>query len=244
MTVDPDSSLTPPEGLLRACHALRIGVARAAWDQIGRYLARLLDANQHMNLTAVRDPEEAWNRHVLDSLSLLPFLGGAGRIIDVGSGGGLPGMILALARPDLQVTLLEATGKKCRFLEETISALSLRGVRVLSLRAEAAGRDPDHRERYDLAVARGLASLNVLIEYTVPLVRVGGRVLALKGTAAEDEVGTATAALQALGSEVVAAHDALPGVIDHARIVEIVKRQPTPEAYPRRDGVPSKRPLR
>lgn len=243
MTDDPESNLTPPESLLHACSALRIDIAPGAWDGIGRYLARLLEANRRMNLTAVRDAGEAWNRHVLDCLSLVPFLGEAARIIDVGSGGGLPGMVLALARPDVQVTLLEATGKKCRFLEETISALTLRGVRVVPLRAEAAGRDPDHRERYDHAVARGLAPLNVLIEFTVPLVRVGGSVLALKGAAVADEVSAATAALDALGSKVVATHIALPGIIDHARIVEIVKRRPTADTYPRRDGVPSKRPL-
>ena len=144
-------------------------------------------------------------RHVQDSLTLVPFLASAGakRVIDVGSGGGLPGLPLAIAMPDVEFTLLEATGKKAAFLADTARALGCGNVRVVQERAEVAGQDHHvHRARYDVAVSRAVGRLNVLAELTVPFVREGGTVLCIKGAQAPEEVAEAKQALYRLHAQV------------------------------------------
>jgi 16S rRNA (guanine527-N7)-methyltransferase len=191
----------PPAEFLQACEASGIELTDAERDALGRYLWLLLDANTRFNLTAIRDPDEAWTRHVFDSLTLLPhIMESDGRsVIDVGSGGGLPGIPLAICQPQMQFTLMDATGKKARFLEEVVADLSLDQVRVVNDRAETAGQTKAHRERYDIATARAVGPMRVMLEYTMPLVRVGGRVLAMKGRQAEVELGEAGDALMILG---------------------------------------------
>ncbi|MFW6032261.1 MAG: 16S rRNA (guanine(527)-N(7))-methyltransferase RsmG, partial [Phycisphaeraceae bacterium] len=142
-----------PEELAR----LDIELAPEQLDTLAHYLAMLLDTTQRINLTAIRDPEAAWRRLIIDSLTALPGLAElepGGRIIDVGTGGGLPGVPLAIARPDLSVMLLDATGKKVRFLETIIAELGLDNAAAVQGRAETVGQDPDHREKYDVAVSR------------------------------------------------------------------------------------------
>lgn len=176
-----------------------------------------------------------------DSLVLLDHLGEAASVVDVGSGGGLPGLPLKIARPGLIVTLVEADQAKAAFLVRACAALELRDVAVLARRAEEVGRDPLFRESFDVAVARALAPMPVLAELCLPLVRVGGRLLAQK-TDREDLEG-AGRAVEALGgslNRVVAA----PSSVRQAGTVVIVdKIRPTPPAYPRRPGVPARRPL-
>lgn len=179
---------------------------------------------------------------VEDCLVLLPLLGGALSLIDVGSGGGLPGLPLKLARPELAVTLLEANRKKAAFLVQATAQLRLEGVRVLAERAEVAGQDPGQRERYDVATARALAPLNVLAELCLPFVRPGGRLLAMKASLGA-ELAAARPAIAELGGgepEVVLAPSPARA---EGRIVVVEKVAPTPAAYPRRTGVPARRPL-
>jgi len=178
---------------------------------------------------------------IADSLVLLEHLGEAGRLVDVGSGGGLPGLPLKIARPALTVTLVEADQAKAAFLVRACAALGLHDVEVLARRAEDVGRDPLYRESFDVAVARALAPMPVLAELCLPLVRVGGRLLAQK-TETED-LDAANRAIDALGgamNRVVAA----PSEARRSGTVVIVdKIRPTPPAYPRRPGVPARRPL-
>jgi len=164
-------------------------------------------------------------------------------VVDVGSGGGLPGLPLAIVKPELKVTLLEATGKKARFLERAAEALGLDNVAVVNDRAETAGPQKAYRERFDAAVGRAIGPINVMLELTLPLVRVGGRVLAMKGKAVEGELRDAGDALMLLGGGEVEAYDALPGLEEEAVIVEIAKAQATPRQYPRRPGTPKHEPL-
>jgi 16S rRNA (guanine527-N7)-methyltransferase len=178
---------------------------------------------------------------VADSLVLLPFLGQARRVVDVGSGGGLPGLPLKIARPELEVTLIEADQAKAAFLVQAAARLGLRGVEVLAVRAEEAGRDARHREAYDVAVARAVAALPALVELCLPLVRVGGRLLAQKTSG--DEVAAAARALEMLGGEVVGVEAAASSARDKGVVVIVAKVRPTPDAYPRRSGIPAAKPL-
>ena len=176
-----------------------------------------------------------------DCLVLVDHLGDARTIVDVGSGGGLPGLPLKIVRPDLEVTLLEADGRKSAFLVRACAQLGLRGVEVVNRRAEDAAHEAQLRERFDLAVARALAPMPVLAELCLPFVRVGGRLLAQK-TRSED-VGGARRAIELVGggtAEIVAA----PSSTRESGIVVIVaKVRPTPQQYPRRSGVPASKPL-
>jgi 16S rRNA (guanine527-N7)-methyltransferase len=226
--------------------ALGVPLDAGALDRFSSYLDALLEWNPRVNLTRITDPEQIAVKHFVDSLTCLRAaeFGPSARLADVGSGAGLPGVALAIARPDLRVTLIESSRRRCDFLRHVIRALGLDRVEVACLRAEDAGRQDYYRQSYDLAVSRAVARLAVLAEYCLPLVRVGGAFLAQKGREAETEVAKAAPALEALGGTVEAStRFELPGGAGERKIVVIRKVAPTPEAYPRRAGVPAKRPL-
>lgn len=176
-----------------------------------------------------------------DGLVLLEHLGDAVRVVDVGSGAGLPGLPLKIARPDLQLCLIEADQAKAAFLVHACATLGLTGVEVVARRAEEAGHDPRLREAFDIAVARALAPLPVVLELCLPLVRVGGRLLAQK-TESEDP-STAARALDVLGGVLLAVHHSPSTGRRTGTVVEIAKVHATPAAYPRRPGTPSRKPL-
>ncbi|HYM96333.1 MAG TPA: 16S rRNA (guanine(527)-N(7))-methyltransferase RsmG [Candidatus Sulfotelmatobacter sp.] len=178
---------------------------------------------------------------VEDSLVLLEHLGPAARVVDVGSGGGLPGLPLKISRPDLNLTLVEADQGKAAFLVQACARLGLKDVKVLAARAEDVGRDPAYREAFDVAVARALAPMRVLAELCLPLVRVGGRLLAQK-TESED-VEAATSAIEMLGGAPADVASAPSAARSTGTVVAVDKVRPTPAAYPRRPGVPRRRPL-
>jgi 16S rRNA (guanine527-N7)-methyltransferase len=208
-------------------------------QRLSEYLELLLESTKLFNLTAIRDRAEAWERHVLESLRLLRHLGDGKTLIDVGSGGGLPGIVLAIARPDLAVTLLEATEKKARFLEQTGVTLQLENLSVLCDRAESVGApNSPHRESFDIVTARAVAPLRVLLELTVPLAKIQGLVVAVKGEKAADELEAAARALREL-------HVTHEQTVRHptASVVLLRKRATTPVKYPRRSGEPTRSPL-
>lgn len=223
----------------------RLRLTEAQLDAFGRYAEILIEWNRRLNLTRIIEPDEIAVKHFLDSLSIYPALPpDTGRIIDVGSGAGFPGLPLKIALPHLRLTLLEATGKKTAFLRHAVETLGLAEVEILTARAEEAGHLAEHREQYDVALARAVAALPVLAEYTLPLVRVGGLVVAQKGQQPAAEIETARPALRILGGEIrrVLPVD-LPGLTDARHLVLIAKKQATPSRYPRRPGLPAKRPL-
>ena len=202
--------------------------------------------NTRANLTAIRDPEEVRRKHFLDSLSCLLVMEGTpmGRVVDVGSGAGFPGLPLKIVQPDIHLTLIESVTKKTAFLEHIVQVLDLGGVEVLTLRAEEAGRMPEHRESYDCALARAVAPMAALAEYLLPLVKVGGRMLAQKGESGPRELEEAREAIRVLGGkpgEVFPVN--IPGVEERRYLVVVEKVGETPEKYPRRVGIPGKRPL-
>ena len=233
--------LHPPVRFAEAAQAYGIEFDPGDLDKLGEFLSLLLEANTRFNLTAVTDPDEAWVKHVFDSLTLLPYVvsAEAGHVIDVGSGGGLPGVPLAIALPEVDFTLLEATGKKADFLRGVAERMDLANVDVIGDRAETIAHDPEnHREQYDLVVARAVGRLVVVAELAVPLVRVGGHVAAIKGAKASKEIEEAAEALRLLHSEVVETTRTPTGTI-----VLIEKLRRTAKRYPRRPGEPKRAPL-
>ncbi len=212
------------------------------------YADELIRWNQEFNLTAITDREGIQIKHFLDALSILKVLppgSGPASVIDVGTGAGFPGLPLKIARPELAVTLAEATGKKAAFCEAVVEKLGLEGVTVLKSRAEELGQDPAHREQYDWALARAVAEMPVLAEYLLPLARVGGHALAQKGENAPAETQAAAGAIGKLGGDLEQlAPVAVPGLAEQRYLVVLRKIAPTPAAYPRRAGMPSKKPLK
>lgn len=222
------------------------------------YYRELVAWNEKLNLTAITDYDQVQIKHFLDSLTCLLVvlgprsevrgrawdLGAETKAIDIGAGAGFPGLPLKIVCPGLQLTLLEASRKKTRFLEHIVIRLGLEGVEVIRGRAEEVGRGPTYRERYDLALARAVAELPVLVEYALPFCRVGGLFVAQKGPGVESEVRAAEAAITILGGKLRhIMHLELPPLAEPRSLVVIEKIAPTPEKYPRRPGIPSKRPL-
>ncbi|HEX2222366.1 MAG TPA: 16S rRNA (guanine(527)-N(7))-methyltransferase RsmG [Candidatus Limnocylindria bacterium] len=212
-----------------------------------RYVAALLDANQRLNLTRVTEPEAVARDHLLDSLAALPLLDrcSPGDVVDLGSGGGVPAIPLALVRRELRWTLVESVGKKAAELRGFVTALGLGNVTVATGRAEELGRDPVHRERYTVATARACAALPVLAEYALPLLKQGGVLLAWKGPLAADdpEVLAGTAAIRLLGGDRPRIEPAGVPALGGHRFVIVRKRRATPSRFPRRPGEPARRPL-
>ncbi len=216
-------------------------------DQLECYANEMLDWNANRaNLTAITNPDEVEIKHFLDSLSLLGYLdiASGSYLADVGAGAGFPGLVLKIARPDLQVTLIESVGKKTSFLSHMIELLGLEGVDILRLRAETVGQDPDYREQFDWVVARAVSGLPTLVEYLLPLTRLGGYCVAMKGANALNEIQDAAAAIETFGGQFVTMHSVpLPDVLAPHILVVMNKIRYTPAAFPRRDGIPAKRPV-
>ena len=185
--------LPPPSDFGARLAELGVSLPAATLERVGAYLALLLAMNEQLNLTAITDPEGAWTRHALDAFALVPLLAqvpAGGRLLDVGSGGGVPGLVLAIARPDLQVTLIEATQKKAAFLEAVVKALGLERVSVLAERAEQLATTSLARS-FDVVTARAVAKLAQLLPWTAPFARRGGALLLVKGARADAELDEA-----------------------------------------------------
>ncbi|MDH4334488.1 MAG: 16S rRNA (guanine(527)-N(7))-methyltransferase RsmG [Chloroflexota bacterium] len=235
------------EGLLADAPAIASLLPPGYFVAIERYVALLLVANERLNLTRVVAPEAIARTHLLDALAALPLLDAwaPDRVIDLGSGGGVPAIPLALARPGMSWTLVDSVAKKADALREVVAALGLRDVAVLAERAETLGRDPRHRERYAVVTARACAALPVLAELSIPLVRVGGHLLAWKGplTERDEELQRGRKALGEAGAgRPWIAETGLVALGGH-RFVIATKERPTPVRFPRRPGEPGRRPL-
>lgn len=236
-----------PDSVHADLEALGFDLSGAMLERLAIYLEFLMEYNRRVNLTAVRSWQEAWHRLIIDSLTLLPALENfapEATVIDIGSGGGLPGIPIAVTREDLSVTLLEATGKKSQFLDSCIERLGLHRVTTIQGRAEIIGRHPEHRQQYDVAVSRAIGTMSVVLEYSLPLVKVGGAILAMKGPKAEAELAAAADAMAVLGAGELAVFDAYPDSFENQLVViAIGKDRPTPWKYPRDPGIPKRAPL-
>lgn len=206
----------------------------------------LVDWNTRINLTAITDVAEIEIRHFLDSLSIIPHIQSkkSTTVLDVGTGAGFPGLPLAIMRPEWQVTLMEATAKKLRFIDHVIAELSLTNAKTHHARAEEAGHDDQLREQYDCVTARAVARLPALLEYLLPLTKVGGFCIAMKGSTAKQEVESAGKAIQVLGGALRGIKKIdLPDVEREHFLVIVEKIKSTPTQYPRKPGIPARKPI-
>lgn len=237
--------------LLLAQEAGRRGIAldERQLARFRRYYEELLAWNERVNLTRITDWKAVQVEHFLDSLTVTSVLPpGAGEppyaIVDIGAGAGFPGLPLKVLWPHSHLTLIESVGKKAAFLEHLVEVLDLNNVTVLNARAEEAGQAAALRATYDLALARAVAGLATLLEYALPLLRLGGTFVAYKGQEVEEEIEAAGAALDVLGGRLAQVRPvSLPGLEGPRHLVVVGKVAPTPERYPRRPGRPAKRPL-
>lgn len=210
------------------------------------YENELMEWNEKFNLTAIRDIEQIRNKHFLDSLTCIMAWGenNPRKIIDIGTGAGFPGIPLKILYPNLQLTLVESVGKKTKFCQHLSDQLGFENVEVLQERAEVIGQDPCYREKFDWAIARAVANLPVLVEFLIPLVKMGGGVIAQKGESAPAEAQNAIRAIHILGGSLRQLLPVtIPGVVEERYLVVIDKIARTPKIYPRRTGVPSKQPI-
>ncbi|MBI4339060.1 MAG: 16S rRNA (guanine(527)-N(7))-methyltransferase RsmG [Chloroflexi bacterium] len=216
--------------------------------QFTLYRELLLEGNQRANLTAITDPQEVETLHFLDSLTVAlamprPVPSGY-TIADIGAGAGFPGLPLKIALPQIELALVEATVKKTAFLRHVVERLGLTGVTVLTGRAEEMARRPELREAFEMATARAVAELRTLMELALPFCKVGGRAVLLKKGALDDEVGAAATALQEMGGRLAQIQPVPSEVLGGSRALVVVEKvSPTPDRYPRRSGVPARRPM-
>lgn len=217
--------------------------AEAKAALLSRLGQRMLEQGSLRGVTALKTSDAIKNELIFDSLGGLPSLPPAGHsVIDIGTGGGVPGLVLAVMRPDLQFVLTDSAIKKTNWVQECIDDLAISNAQVRTARLEILGREEGARGRYDAVTAKALSSLAVLVELAMPLLKVGGRLIAYKGPALNDEIQAAKKALKLLGAEVERCREyTLAG--KSYRIAEIVKKAPTGGRYPRRDGLPQKTPL-
>ena len=229
---------------------LGLHLTKSQEDAFEYYATELKRWNQNINLTRILDSQDILVQHFLDSLScLLPIFKRSDKhttiqLVDVGSGAGFPGIPIAIISSNIDITLVESTEKKCTFMNQIITDLKLSNARVLNERAEHLGQDSKHREHYDWAIARAVASLPVLAEYLLPLTRLSGYCIAQKTIVSESELSQVTTILSKLGGRLdhIIPVD-LPGINETRHLIVMRKMTATPNKYPRRPGMPQKRPL-
>ena len=230
-----------------AATSIGVALSEAQAGMLVRYRDLLIEWNERFNLTAITDDASILARHFMDSLTVLHALpGGRGlSMLDVGSGAGLPGIVLKIARPDLDVTLMDGTGKRVTFCAAVIDDLKLAGIRAIKDRAEEAAHQRPHRAQYDIVIARALAPMPTLVEYLLPFARMGGLCIAMKGSSAQEEADQASKAIHLLGGVLVGVEPVkLPDVPDERALVIVKKVRPSPSLYPRAAGKPRTAPLR
>ena len=209
-----------------------------------KYMQLLLKWNEKINLTAITDENEIILKHFVDSLTVLKYIKENDKIIDVGTGAGFPGIPIAIMMPNVKITLLDSLNKRINFLNEVIKELDLKNVETIHSRSEDCGKDMLYREKYDIAIARAVANLSTLSEYLLPFVKIGGKMICMKGSEIEEELKNAQYAIKVLGGKIIARDEfTLPESDIKRNIIIVEKEQYTPKMYPRKAGLPAKEPI-
>lgn len=214
-------------------------------DMFYDYMNILLDWNERINLTAITNPEDIILKHFIDSLTINHYIEESKSIADVGTGAGFPGIPLKIYRPDINITLVDSLNKRINFLDNVISDLDLKDIYTVHARIEDFGRNKNYRESFDYVTARAVANLSVLSEYLIPVVRIGGKCICMKGSDVTEEVDNGKNAVSILGGKIEKIDEFVLPDSDISRSVVIIdKVSCTPNRFPRKAGVPSKEPLK
>lgn len=214
-------------------------------EKFYKYMNLLIEWNQKINLTAITNPEEIILKHFIDSLTIEKNVKQNSYIVDVGTGAGFPGIPLKIVRNDLQIVLLDSLNKRIQFLNEVINQLGLTNIEMVHARVEEFGKNKEHREKFDIATSRAVANLSTLSEYMIPLVKVDGKCICMKGKKVEQELQDAKNAIKILGGKIESKEELQLIENDMNRnIILISKVKSTPSKYPRKAGMPSKEPIK
>ena len=209
------------------------------------YMKNLLEWNEKINLTAITDPKEIIIKHFIDSLTIMQYTKEKDKIIDIGTGAGFPGVPIKIAKENVKITLVDSLNKRINFLNETIEKLELKNIETVHSRAEECGKNKQYRENYDIAVSRAVARLNVLVEYLLPTVKVGGCCICMKGPDCKEEINQARTAIDILGGKIKTVEEfTIPDTDLKRTIIIIEKIKNTPSKFPRKAGIPAKTPLK
>lgn len=212
-------------------------------EQFYQYMSLLLEWNEKINLTAITEPKEVILKHFIDSLTIVKQIEKGEKLIDVGTGAGFPGIPISIVREDIEITLLDSLNKRVTFLQEVIQILGLKKIRAIHGRVEEFAKNKKEREQYDITTSRAVASLNVLLEYLLPLTKIGGKCICMKGSNIE-EIGEAERAFRVLGGKIEEIEKIiLPGTDIMRHNIMVRKIKETPLKYPRKPGMPSKEPI-
>lgn len=223
---------------------ININIEEVQAKKLYKYMNLILEWNEKINLTAITEPKEVILKHFVDSLTILKYLEKEEKVIDVGTGAGFPGIPLNIMKNDCNYTLLDSLNKRITFLNEVINNLELKNINTIHSRVEEAGKNKKYRESYDIATSRAVASLNILLEYLLPLVKVGGKCICMKASNVEEEIELAKNAIKVLGGEIEKIENITLPDSDMVRNILIIKKvKQTPEKYPRKPGIPSKEPI-
>lgn len=222
---------------------IEIELTKKQIEKYYNYMNLLLEWNEKINLTAIIDPKEIILKHFVDSLTIAKYIKDDEKLIDVGTGAGFPGIPLSIVKENTDIVLLDSLNKRINFLEEVKENLKLENITTIHGRAEEFGKNKKERETYDIATSRAVAPLNILLEYLLPLVKVGGRAICMKGSNIE-EVENAKNALEILGGQIEKIEEiTLPNSDIKRNIIIVKKVKNTPLKYPRKPGTPSKEPI-
>lgn len=213
-------------------------------DQFYKYMELLLEWNEKINLTAITDCKEIILKHFIDSLTIAKYIENGKMLVDVGTGAGFPGIPLKIFREDIKITLVDSLNKRINFLNEVIKELELQDIVTVHARVEEFGRNKKYREKFDIATSRAVANLTTLSEYMLPLVRVGGKSICMKGSEIKEELENSKKAIDILGGKIEKTDKFELANTDNKRnIVIISKVKETPAKYPRKPGTPSREPI-
>lgn len=230
--------------LLGGSKELGINIDQTKANQLITYADLLVSWNEKINLTAITDKEGIATKHFLDSMSALCTDKVCGKVIDVGTGAGFPGLVLKVAKPEIELTLLDSLNKRINFLRDVSDKMSIDGIEFIHSRAEDAGIKAELREKFDTVVSRAVANMRVLSEWCLPFLKVGGYFLALKGPLANEELSEAKKAISILGGEIEGIYEAkIPYTELEHKIIIVKKVRQTPRKYPRKPGIATKTPI-
>lgn len=232
------------ELLQKESAAIGINLDDTALERLDKYAEMLIETNKTLNLTAITEPDEVLYKHFVDSLSLLTVidLKEGAKVIDVGTGAGFPGVVLLIARPDIKITLMDGTNKRLNFIADVLAEIGL-SADILHSRAELAGKEKNYREKFDLVTARAVANMNILSEYCMPFVKVGGIFAPMKAAKADEELDSAKGAIKLLGGEIEKVSHLDIQNCGERCIIVTKKISQTPPKYPRASAQISKKPL-